>query len=496
MKGLRLCLYLALFVIAVRLQGSPPVITLQPQDATDNLASAADFSVSATNAVRCQWRFNGTAIPAATNAVLALDDLTNGGSVDVILYAADGESTNSRAASLTVVAGTTVSLTIAGYPGGASSNLTLQLFDHDKPATVANFIHYIACGAYSNMFFDRCIPGFVLQGGGFFVTNPLNASAPVTNGSGEIFSIPQYFVDEGQETPNLPLWIDNEFNVGPLLHNRPGTIAMAKMGGNPDSAENAFFFNLADNSTNLDYQDGGFTVFGRVTGGTNAVNSFNRLAKNGHGIFDESTVDNDPFFTDLPVNYSGLAIPVISNLFYAAFSFPDGYPIDTIPPSVAQTNVLLDPNTGNLQFFGTASDNVALARVWGELMNTKRGIYLPPQNASGTANWSLVYPPLPAGDGYTFYVIAQDGSGNSASSSYNFVEPAFPFFYNVGLSGQNFTFTWSSTPSSVYQVQYKTSLNQTNWLNLGPPTFASSTLVNTSDLITNVQRFYRIVVTN
>src|ERR1700722_3785283 len=109
MKGLRLCLYLALFVIAVRLQGSPPAITLQPQDATDNLASAADFSVSATNAVRYQWRFNGTAIPAATNAVLALDDLTNGGSVDVILYAADGESTNSRAASLTVVAGTTVS---------------------------------------------------------------------------------------------------------------------------------------------------------------------------------------------------------------------------------------------------------------------------------------------------------------------------------------------------------------------------------------------------
>ena len=39
---------------------------------------------------------------------------------------------------------------------------------------------------------------------------------------------------------------------------------MAKIGNDPDSATNQWFFNLADNSSNLDNQNGGFTVFGKT----------------------------------------------------------------------------------------------------------------------------------------------------------------------------------------------------------------------------------------
>ena len=39
---------------------------------------------------------------------------------------------------------------------------------------------------------------------------------------------------------------------------------MAKIGNDPDSATNQWFFNLADNSNNLDNQNGGFTVFGKT----------------------------------------------------------------------------------------------------------------------------------------------------------------------------------------------------------------------------------------
>src|SRR5262245_43677358 len=54
----------------------------------------------------------------------------------------------------------------------------ILLFDQDKPETVRNFLLYIRSGSYSNMFLHRLVPNFVVQGGGFAVTNPL---AAVTN---------------------------------------------------------------------------------------------------------------------------------------------------------------------------------------------------------------------------------------------------------------------------------------------------------------------------
>ena len=138
----------------------------------------------------------------------------------------------------------------------------VELYDQDKPVTVRNFIRYVQSGAYTNMFLHRCLPGFVVQGGGFSTTNQL-----ATNRFALFESVPNFGT------------ITNEFNIGTRLSNTNGTIAMAKASGDPNSASSQWFFNLHDNSTNLDNQNGGFTVFGRLVRGTNVLNIFNAISQ-------------------------------------------------------------------------------------------------------------------------------------------------------------------------------------------------------------------------
>src|SRR5436190_7603734 len=132
----------------------------------------------------------------------------------------------------------------------------VELFDADKPVTVANFIRYVRSGLYTNMIMHRVETNFVIQGGGWYVANRNTSS----NG---LARIPVFSS------------ITNEFKVGKFYSNLYGTIAMAK-GSDPNSATSQFFFNLANNSGSLDNTNnsGGFTVFGRVVGGTNILNRF------------------------------------------------------------------------------------------------------------------------------------------------------------------------------------------------------------------------------
>jgi len=135
---------------------------------------------------------------------------------------------------------------------GNASAFYLELFDRlhptspaatrTTPLTVANFLGYVNKGAYNGVIFHRLVKDFVLQGGGFAQPKRAGIKAPTA-------------IKQGAKLTNEP----GNGNVR-------GTIAMAKLGGDPDSATNQWFINLADNRTNLDNQNGGFTAFGRVLG--------------------------------------------------------------------------------------------------------------------------------------------------------------------------------------------------------------------------------------
>jgi hypothetical protein len=69
-----------------------------------------------------------------------------------------------------------------------------------------------------------------------------------------------------------------------------------------------------------------------------------------------------------------------------------------------------------------------------------------------------------------------------------------PAFQAFTLTGTTLNLSWSATAASSYQVQYKTDLAQTNWINLGSPITATGTTATATDSTTNSQRFYRIVL--
>lgn len=132
--------------------------------------------------------------------------------------------------------------------GTSQGTIIVNLFDLSTPATVANFLSYVDNGDYTNTVIHRSISGFITQGGGF----RFEGNIPLTPAiDGSLTSV-----------VNEPVW-----------SNRRGTIAMAKVGGNANSATNQWFFNLNNNSTNLDLQNGGFTVFGQVSEGMDIIDT-------------------------------------------------------------------------------------------------------------------------------------------------------------------------------------------------------------------------------
>jgi peptidyl-prolyl cis-trans isomerase A (cyclophilin A) len=143
----------------------------------------------------------------------------------------------------------------------------VNLYDKATPKTVANFLAYVQANAYQNTVIHRSVSDFIVQGGGFTYPNKL-----------PLVAIPQNAA------------VMNE----PVYSNRRGTIAMAKLGTDANSATNQWFFNVANNSANLDFQNSGFTVFGEVTGnGMAIVDAMALLTRfKGDGAFNEIPLRN------------------------------------------------------------------------------------------------------------------------------------------------------------------------------------------------------------
>jgi cyclophilin family peptidyl-prolyl cis-trans isomerase len=150
-------------------------------------------------------------------------------------------------------------------------DIPIALYPEMAPLTVANFLDYADRGDFDGSLVHRSVPGFVIQGGGYREVG------------GDYAAIPT-------DPP-----VTNE----PCLSNTEGTVAMARVGGQPNSATSQWFINLTDN-TSLDSVDGGFTAFGHVVGdGMDVALAIASLPR-----FDTLAILELPFnhlFSDLPL---------------------------------------------------------------------------------------------------------------------------------------------------------------------------------------------------
>lgn len=158
-----------------------------------------------------------------------------------------------------------------GTPGIQGGTIVFELFDDSAPLTVANFLRYLNSTDpfdYTGSIFHRSVPGFILQGGGFGTEaspfQPIRAGYELHN---------EFDPDDSERS------------------NTRGTIAMAKTSLGEHTATSQWFVNLGDNSDNLDTQNGGFTVFGRVVSGMEIVDAIVALQR----------VDVGGAFTEMPV---------------------------------------------------------------------------------------------------------------------------------------------------------------------------------------------------
>ena len=130
-------------------------------------------------------------------------------------------------------------------------DITIELYPDDAPITVDNFLSYANSGFYNYRLFHRVLPGFMIQGGGFYYNPPDN---------------------KFYKPPTSDPIINESYNGRKNLR---GTIAMART-SEPDSATSEFFINHVDNPF-LDRENAadeyGYCVFGAVAEGIDIVDT-------------------------------------------------------------------------------------------------------------------------------------------------------------------------------------------------------------------------------
>ncbi len=147
-------------------------------------------------------------------------------------------------------------------------DIFIELNNELAPISTANFVKYAEDEYYNGTIFHRVIENFMIQGGGF--TKDMKQK-PTREG------------------------IENEWKNG--LSNTRGTIAMARLGGRPNSATAQFFINVSDNAfldkpnPRTPNDNAGYAVFGKVVKGMEVVDKIRAVPTTTRNAYSDVPVE-------------------------------------------------------------------------------------------------------------------------------------------------------------------------------------------------------------
>jgi cyclophilin family peptidyl-prolyl cis-trans isomerase len=183
-------------------------------------------------------------------------------------------------------------------------SFVIELRPDRAPLTVADFLHYVRDGFYTNTLFHRVVTNFVIQGGG-------HAAAPP-------------YALKPTDPP-----VNNESGNG--LQNKRGAVGLARAAG-PHTGNAQFYINLVDNPE-LDPLPTrwGYAVFGQVVQGMDVVDRIGVVPTGAFGPFKSDAPLKPVIIQSVEViTPPGLSTPPASTPPAAS---PPGSPPSGTPPS-------------------------------------------------------------------------------------------------------------------------------------------------------------------
>jgi len=116
-------------------------------------------------------------------------------------------------------------------------------------------------------------------------------------------------------------------------------------------------------------------------------------------------------------------------------------------------------------------------------------------NTAQTLTYQITPPSNILGTNSFTGIASFDGTGIAITGVRQVISSTTPpVFQQLTRSNGVLTLNWSAVPSLNYQIQYSTNLVSTNWFNLGSLISATNSSISASDSMTNLQRFYRVML--